>query len=211
MSDSLQLLRQILDNIAKDVSSAQLLVKEMNGESEEDDISNRVMPSRSLSRILQNSAEVVEGVFDGQKMIGPDGKSYSIPVNYASKSKLVEGDLLKLTIEQDGRFLFKQIGPVERIRTRGILISGEGADDFKVLADGKKYCVLTASVTYFRGEVGDEVVILLPKDGDAMWASVDNMIKQIDSHTGDNTISEGNGLDNVDDVSGLEDPLSNIS
>ncbi|MBU4432193.1 hypothetical protein KKD60_02860, partial [Patescibacteria group bacterium] len=38
--------------------------------------------------------KIVEGVFDGENMIGPDGKQYSIPANYASKSKLVEGDIL---------------------------------------------------------------------------------------------------------------------
>ena len=41
------------------------------------------------------TGKVVEGVFDGQTMLGPDGKNYPIPANYASKSKLVEGDILK--------------------------------------------------------------------------------------------------------------------
>ena len=51
--------------------------------------------------------KVVEGIFDGQKMAGPDGKEYPIPANYASKSKLVEGDILKLTIADDGSFIYK--------------------------------------------------------------------------------------------------------
>ena len=38
------------------------------------------------------AGKVIEGVFDGQMMMGPDGKNYPIPANYASKSKLVEGD-----------------------------------------------------------------------------------------------------------------------
>src|SRR5690606_2361075 len=48
------------------------------------------------------AGKVIEGVFDGQTMIGPDGKTYPVPANYASKSKLVEGDILKLTIADDG-------------------------------------------------------------------------------------------------------------
>ena len=48
--------------------------------------------------------KVIEGVFDGQKFVGPDGKEYPVPANYASKSKLVEGDILKLTIADDGSF-----------------------------------------------------------------------------------------------------------
>ena len=58
--------------------------------------------------------KIIEGIFDGQIMIGPDGKNYPVPANYASKSKLVEGDIMKLTITEDGKFLYKQIGPVER-------------------------------------------------------------------------------------------------
>src|SRR5664279_2656801 len=54
--------------------------------------------------------KVIEGIFDGQKMAGPDGKEYPVPTNYASKSKLVEGDILKLTITDDGSFIYKQIG-----------------------------------------------------------------------------------------------------
>jgi hypothetical protein len=45
--------------------------------------------------------KVVEGVFDGQNMVGSDGKTYPVPANYASKSKLVQGDILKLTIAED--------------------------------------------------------------------------------------------------------------
>jgi len=46
--------------------------------------------------------KVIEGVFDGQNMVGSDGKIYPVPANYASKSKLVQGDILKLTIAEDG-------------------------------------------------------------------------------------------------------------
>ena len=66
-------------------------------------------------------ARVIEGVFDGENMIGPDGKQYSVPANYASKSKLVEGDILKLTITGSGTFVYKQIGPIERARIVGEL------------------------------------------------------------------------------------------
>ena len=31
--------------------------------------------------------KIIEGIFDGQIMIGPDGKNYPVPANYASKSK----------------------------------------------------------------------------------------------------------------------------
>jgi hypothetical protein len=61
----------------------------------------------------ENIGKIIEGVFDGQNMVGSDSKTYPVPANYASKSKLVQGDILKLTIADDGTFLYKQIGPIQ--------------------------------------------------------------------------------------------------
>lgn len=116
--------------------------------------------------------KVIEGVFDGQKMAGPDGKEYPIPANYASKSKLVEGDILKLTIADDGSFIYKQINPVERQQVIGTLVLHDGA--YYVEANGHEYRILLASVTYFRINVGDQVTIIIPADNpDATWAAVE--------------------------------------
>lgn len=116
--------------------------------------------------------KVVEGVFDGQIMIGPDGKSYPVPANYASKSKLVEGDILKLTIADDGGFIYKQIGPVPRKQIIGTLVQHDGA--YYVEANGREYRILLASVTYFRISLGDQVTIVVPEDNpDATWAAVE--------------------------------------
>jgi len=118
------------------------------------------------------AGKVVEGVFDGQSMIGPDGKNYPVPANYASKSKLVEGDILKLTIADDGSFIYKQIGPVARRQIIGTLVQHDGA--YYVEAGGKEYRVLLASVTYFKARMGDQVSIVIPEDNrDAVWAAVE--------------------------------------
>lgn len=121
---------------------------------------------------------VVEGVFTGEEMIGPDGKHYSIPSNYASKSKLVEGDILKLIIKRDGTFVYKQIGPVERRRLIGTLIRNDATDQFYVMVDGERWRILKASVTFFKGEVGDETVILVPIDAKSKWAAVENIVSK---------------------------------
>jgi len=126
----------------------------------------------------REGARVIEGTFDGQNMTAPDGKQYSVPANYASKSKLVEGDVLKLTITRDGSFIYKQIGPAERQRVIGRLVRDEMTGEFRVEASGKSYKVLLASITYFKGEAGDEVVVLLPRDGEARWGAVENIIKK---------------------------------
>lgn len=121
---------------------------------------------------------IVEGVFNGKIMVGPDGKEYPIPPNYASKSKLVEGDMLKLTISPSGAFIFKQIGPIERDRRVGTLAHDRDVDEFSVITNDKKYLILKASVTYFHGADGDEAVILVPKHSPSKWAAVENIIKR---------------------------------
>ena len=118
------------------------------------------------------AGKVIEGVFDGQGMIGPDGKSYPVPANYASKSKLIEGDILKLTIADDGGFIYKQIGPVARRQVIGTLVQHDGG--YYVEVSGHEYRVLLASVTYFKAKVGDQVSIIIPEDNrDAVWAAVE--------------------------------------
>ncbi len=91
--------------------------------------------------------KVIEGVFDGQVMIGPDGKSYPVPANYASKSKLVEGDIMKLTIAEDGGFVYKQIGPTPRRQIIGTLVQHDGA--YYVEANGREYRILHLSTCRF--------------------------------------------------------------
>ncbi|HEX7368457.1 MAG TPA: hypothetical protein VF261_02270 [Candidatus Saccharimonadales bacterium] len=116
--------------------------------------------------------KVIEGVFDGQSMVGSDGKNYPVPANYASKSKLVQGDILKLTIAEDGAFLYKQIGPIPRKQVVGTLKLDNG--HYFVDVNDKEYRVLLASVTYFKAKPGDQVSVNLPEDdSQAEWAALE--------------------------------------
>jgi hypothetical protein len=118
------------------------------------------------------SGKIIEGVFDGQTMVGSDGKSYPVPANYASKSKLVQGDILKLTIADDGAFMYKQIGPIPRKQVVGVLIQENG--HYYVDVNGRKLRVLLASVTYFKAKPGDQVSINIPEDDThAEWAALE--------------------------------------
>lgn len=116
--------------------------------------------------------KIIEGVFDGQNMVGSDGKTYPVPANYASKSKLVQGDILKLTIGDDGSFLYKQIGPIPRKQVVGVLKQESG--HYFVDVNGKNYRVLLASVTYFKAKPGDQVSVNIPEDdANAEWAALE--------------------------------------
>ena len=126
------------------------------------------------------SAEVdfLEGVFNGEKMLGGDGKEYQVPPNYASKSKLVEGDIMKLTFAPNGRFIYKQIGPIARKRIIGVLQFDEERQLWNVHHEGKKYKVLTASVTFYKGKPNDEAVALIPEENDCDWCAMENIISK---------------------------------
>lgn len=120
----------------------------------------------------ENIGKVIEGVFDGQNMVGSDSKTYPVPANYASKSKLVQGDILKLTIADDGTFLYKQIGPIPRKQVVGSLELKDG--HYFVTVGEREYRVLLASVTYFKAKPGDQVSVNVPQDEvDAEWAALE--------------------------------------
>lgn len=158
-------LKSLIQDAETNLAAAKELLISIIGED-----STVVAPSTSV--IESPQGKVIEGVFDGQTMIGPDGKNYPVPANYASKSKLVEGDILKLTISDDGGFVYKQIGPVARRQIIGTLLNHDGS--FFVEAGGNEYKILLASVTYFKLRIGDQVTIVVPEDNiDATWAAVE--------------------------------------
>lgn len=177
---NIALIAQMIESAEKNIQSAKQLLREMMG--------GRAVDGSELAKKAQvlsvsEGGKVIEGVFDGQNMVGPDGKQYPVPANYASKSKLVEGDVLKLTIADDGSFIYKQIGPVERRKVLGVLVQDEKGE-YRVVAEGKPYKVLLASLTYFKSEPGDQVTIVLPQGGEATWGAVENVIKK-DQATGE--------------------------
>ena len=125
-----------------------------------------------------SEGRVIEGVFDGQNMVDKKGAIHPVPANYASKSKLIPGDVLKLTVTDEGKFLYKQIGPVERRTVIGPLVHNNG--QYQILAEGKAYNVLLASVTYFRASVGDEVTLIIPMGEDAQWGAIEAVLPKFD-------------------------------
>jgi hypothetical protein len=158
----LKRLKILLQESETSLAAAKELIVSLIGDDE-------TMPVQSSEDI---AGKIIEGVFDGQNMVGSDGKTYPVPANYASKSKLVQGDILKLTIADDGAFLYKQIGPVARSQKVGTLVMENG--HYFVKVDKQNYRVLLASVTYFKAKPGDQVSINVPEsDHDVEWAALE--------------------------------------
>ncbi len=173
--DNLLSIQELIDSAMSSLKTANSLLRELTGvtDSSRERFSSKA-GTMSMNAYNPSTSKVIEGVFDGQNMVDSAGQTYPIPANYASKSKLVEGDGMKLSITDDGKFIYKQIAPIERRTVVGVLIQEDG--QYKVLAEGKAYRLLLASVTFYRAEVGDQVTILLPKSANATWGSVEAII-----------------------------------
>ncbi len=177
--------KELLVNLVESIESAKSSLKAAEKWAQK--LSEKMgIPSNKVEQLAQektfenfdpnDDARVIEGVFDGQNMIDGNGSTYPVPANYASKSKLVEGDRLKLNIADNGAFIYKQIELVPRTLVVGNLVL-EGSQ-YQVLADKKVYNVLYASVTFYRAQVGDQVTIIVPEDGQSKFAAIENVIPQ---------------------------------
>ncbi|PIR48550.1 hypothetical protein COU80_02450 [Candidatus Peregrinibacteria bacterium CG10_big_fil_rev_8_21_14_0_10_55_24] len=189
--DKLLQIQELIDTAMSSLKTAHALLRDLTGVVDTD--RERIV-SRASSMSTSVSGRVIEGIFDGQNMVDGNSQTYPVPANYASKSKLVEGDGMKLTITDEGKFIYKQIAPVERRTIVGVLIQEDG--QYKVLAEGKALRVLLASVTFYRAEVGDQVTILLPKGSEAKWGAVEAVIpKQLSEAAARATIAKSSSSD----------------
>jgi len=161
----LQTIKQLLDMAESNIQQAKSL------------LFARELASKAQNLVEDDEGKIIEGIFDGEFMVGPAGKKYPVSANYASKSKLLPGDVLKLTIAGDGTFLFKQIGPVKRKTLIGDLESA--GNKFIVKCGKSKYRISSASVSYFKAESGDKMTILVPEEGLSEWAAVENLLEDV--------------------------------
>jgi hypothetical protein len=196
-------IKKLVDTAEIALQQARNILSEMTGDPS---YAASVVENISLSSSVEGDDQIIEGVFDGQQMIGPDGKKYSVPANYASKSKLVEGDLMKLTILQDGTFLYKQIGPQLRDRVKATLIYDNETGEYRALTDhGDSHKLLTASVTYFKVNPGDKIIVLLPKGKKTVWAALENIFEDDDDlDSSEDTVVEDVVEEEQDDTSSEE-------
>ena len=173
---AIQMLKQVQQSIAHIVQ----LLEDGDTANATRGMVNFVMQKKQFEKSFEQETglRVLEGVFDGLDMIGAEGTRYRIPENYASKSRLVEGDVLKLTIRPDGSHVYKQISPVERRRITGKIGADPVTNNLVVMSGEDLYKVLTASVSYFKVIPGDEVVILVPGSGRSTWAALESVVKK---------------------------------
>src|SRR5437868_3371869 len=111
--DTLVQIQELIDSAMSSLKTAHALLRDMTGVADSGR-ERHMLRAGSMTGSAPVSGRVIEGVFDGQNMMDSRGQTYPVPANYASKSKLVEGDGMKLTITDEGKFIYKQIAPIPR-------------------------------------------------------------------------------------------------
>ena len=163
-------IRDFIISAERSISSAKKLLISLDPDGRQD-VS---YDTSSLTAYRSEDDKVVEGVFTGESMLGSDQSIYPVPQNYASKSLLVQGSKLKAIIKADGRIVYKIIEEIPFETKTGLVTKNR--DKYQVIADGKVYNVLMASITFIKAEVGDSVSIRVPKGKEATYATITALI-----------------------------------
>ncbi len=158
----------------KSLKSAKKLLVWLAKENDVDLDSSVDLDTSWLHSYNDDDAKIIEWVFTGDSMLWSDGKKYPVPFNYASKSKIVQWDKLKLKVDGVWKMTYKQIAPIER-ETRTWLVTKD-MWKFQVVCDWDVYDLLPAAVTHFKCEIWDNISVLLPKWKQASFAAIEAII-----------------------------------
>ncbi|MFK7780400.1 MAG: hypothetical protein QM490_04635 [Candidatus Gracilibacteria bacterium] len=169
-------IRDLIISAEKSIKNAKKLLRDVLEENNLDLDSTADLNTSGLNSYTSDDSKIIEGVFTGEEMLGSDGNKYPVPANYSSKSKLVQGDKLKLTITPNGKMLYKQIAPIERAFVSGLVTKEK--DKYQVIAEGHTYDLLTAAVTHFKANIGDSITVIIPAGKQATFAAIETVIPQ---------------------------------
>lgn len=187
-ADQLATLEEVLGHIESEIWRARRLLTQLQWKTDkertDEDAANTKTHENATNNLMSYDEEngdvkVIEGVYDGYFMIGADKKKYPVPMNYSSKSKLIPGDVLKLRVMQDGKLIYKLIGQADRTFIKATLSKAEDTGKFTAISDdGKVYFLNQAAVTYFKGNTGDEMSIIVNADWIGNFAAIEALIPQ---------------------------------
>ena len=176
LEQKLNAVRDLIMSAEKSISNAKRLLNDQLGKPKKWKPS---LDTKGLHAYENGDETIVEGVFTGEQMLGSDRKMYPVPVNYASKSKIVQGSKLKAIVAWNGHITYKIIEEIPFDVVTGVLVQDK-KDVFQILVNEKAYTILTASVTFFDAKVGDTLTVRIPQGKNATYAAVDTLIPKKD-------------------------------
>jgi hypothetical protein len=185
LQQMIQFLSNTLANIENDIKRVHSTIKKLENFDPYDDDALEKMQSLHQKTITQTQTEmesedksVIHGDFNGQLMIGEDQKKYPVPLNYASKTKLIPGDKLKLSIKTDGKLIYKLVEPAERKHQKAILSLADDQKPIALTDEQQTFFLNQAAVSYYKGTPGDELYIVTNANDQGAYAAIEAVIKQ---------------------------------
>lgn len=172
---SIAAIRDLIISAEKSIKNAKKILKDVL---EKNDLSMEEtkadIDTNWLNSYSSGNLRIIEWVFTGEEMLWVDKNRYPVPANYSSKSKLVQWDKLKLTIEPNWKMIYKQIAPIDREFITWLVIKEK--DKYQVVCEWKYYDLLTAAVTHFKAEIWSTVTVIIPKWKQATFAAIDAVL-----------------------------------
>ena len=172
--NAIEAISDFITTAEKSIKNAKKLLKDLLEENNINLETEINLDVNWLNSYSNDSSKIIEWVFTGNEMLWADWNKYPIPANYSSKSKLVQGDKLKLTIEWNWKMLYKQISPIEREYKTWLVVKEK--EKYQVISEWKTYDLLTAAVTHFKANIWDTITIILPANKKATFAAIEAII-----------------------------------
>lgn len=178
---TMKALEELLQKIETDIKRARLLIHSLitnNFDNIEslNDKEFKQLAQKLVSYEEDQAVKVIEWVFDWYFMVWSDWKKYPVPLNYASKSKLIPGDVLKLRIMPDWKLIYKLIWPAPRKYIKATLSKTDDNKYIAITDDWKTYFLNLAAVTYFKWKPGDELSIIINAEWKWNFAAIEALI-----------------------------------
>lgn len=167
--EKIKALRDLIHSAQTSINTAKKLLNSMVGW-ELDNYENDSLDTEWSSYISWDLT-IIEWVFTGESMLWPDGNTYPVPQNYASKSLLVQWSKLKAIIEQNWKIKYKIISEIPYETKVGIIT--KNGEKYQVNTTDKSYNVLMAAITFHKCDIGDTVSIRVPEWKNATYAVIE--------------------------------------
>lgn len=175
---TIEAIKDFIITAEKSIKNAKKLLKDLIDSNDINLNSEINFETSWLNSYSSEDSKIIEWVFTWLEMLWVDGNKYPIPANYASKSKLVQWDKLKLTIEWNGKMLYKQIAPIEREYKTWLVVKEK--DKYQVISEWSTYDLLTAAVTHFKANIWDTISIIIPLNKKATFAAIEALIPVVE-------------------------------
>ncbi len=123
----------------------------------------------------------IEGSFDGTHLVTPTGEKIEVPQNYAAKTRILYGDIVKM-YEENGEKKFKVTTKQPRKKVVALTTKKEGK--WYVLTGLGAYKISDGTADFNKLEVNQEVNVLVPENNLTVpFAAFDEVIKPVVQET----------------------------